>query len=454
MRFPVSITYPQNGETIEIKDHKMVFQLAATLNEINGYDPALSVDFIEWIQNSANAPVDTDKRRPDGTVPGNAEVAANSSLAPTPAQVDNATAVTADGDAIVQWQTLNVTNITEMANNIFRAHKKAIDAGYLSWSEAAYLRYHLNATLNVTDEIDDLWDAYDNWLYDNEYFSATKWRTIDKGLSRLPAAFAPLVSNKTLFNSVVNELSWNEATQKITVFYKPRNASWAKSSSIEFDYVVTAVPFTKVRLWRMPAYSSLLSRAINRYSYDPACKVAILYETRFWEHLEYPIIGGCGAVNVTPIGEICYPSYKINSTGPGVLLASYIEIDAFTQSLQALSDSDHVALVQRAMVDVHGEVANEQFTGIYDRVCWGTMPDQAGAWLGPVSGQQQLYLPAFFNTEMHTIFVGEHTSYVHAWIWSALESAVRGTTQLLLEMGLVDEANQITETWMARWLTL
>jgi hypothetical protein len=48
--------------------------------------------------------------------------------------------------------------------------------------------------------------------------------------------------------------------------------------------------------------------------------------------------------------------------------------------------------------------------------------------------------------------VGEHTSYTHAWIFSALESAVRGTTQLLLDMGLVDEAKEITETWMARWM--
>lgn len=65
-----------------------------------------------------------------------------------------------------------------------------------------------------------------------------------------------------------------------------------------------------------------------------------------------------------------------------------------------------------------------------------------------------LYLPAYFHTEKHTVFVGEHTSYTHAWIWSALESAVRGTTQLLLDMGLVDEAKQITEFWMARWISV
>lgn len=135
------------------------------------------------------------------------------------------------------------------------------------------------------------------------------------------------------------------------------------------------------------------------------------------------------------------------------MLASYIsEVPART--LGSMTELDHVALVQRAMIEVHGTVAQEQFTGAYDRICWENNEFQAGAWCAPLSGQQDLYLPAYFQTEMHTVFVGEHTSYTHAWIWSALESAVRGTTQLLLDMGLVDEAKMVTEEWMARWISV
>jgi hypothetical protein len=77
------------------------------------------------------------------------------------------------------------------------------------------------------------------------------------------------------------------------------------------------------------------------------------------------------------------------------------------------------------------------------------------------------------------IFVGEHTSYTHAWIASALESGIRGSVQLMLgkkhsrqpgplnrdtwahqeglltiaaELGLVDEAKTTVEKWMARWI--
>ena len=45
MRFPVSMTL--GNETVEINDHKMVFQLAATLNEINGNSSEYAVNFIK-----------------------------------------------------------------------------------------------------------------------------------------------------------------------------------------------------------------------------------------------------------------------------------------------------------------------------------------------------------------------------------------------------------------------
>lgn len=224
-------------------------------------------------------------------------------------------------------------------------------------------------------------------------------------------------------------------------------------STMEFDYVIAAIPFTRMRIMRLPAYSSLLTRAIKTMSYDPACKIALHYKTRFWEHLEKPIYGGCGSLDIPGIGSICYPSYQINSTLPGALLATYLS-DETTRSIGALSDEDHVAMVQRAVIEAHGEIAAEQFTGSYDRHCWEHDPFEMGAWCGPAAGQQALYLPAYFKTEFKTVFVGEHTSYTHAWIWSALESAVRGVTQLLLDMGLVDEAKAITETWMARWISM
>jgi monoamine oxidase len=54
MRFPTAIKYAGTNETLEIQDHKMVFQLADTLNAMNNNDSALSVNFIPFIQHSTN----------------------------------------------------------------------------------------------------------------------------------------------------------------------------------------------------------------------------------------------------------------------------------------------------------------------------------------------------------------------------------------------------------------
>lgn len=54
MRFPVSLTYAATNETLEIQDHKMVFQLADVLNSMNSeLDPSWQVKFITWIQSNS-----------------------------------------------------------------------------------------------------------------------------------------------------------------------------------------------------------------------------------------------------------------------------------------------------------------------------------------------------------------------------------------------------------------
>ena len=87
------------------------------------------------------------------------------------------------------------------------------------------------------------------------------------------------------------------------------------------------------------------------------------------------------ATDIYGVGSVCYPAYEINSTWPGVILASYAS-GTPARSVAALSDDEHVGLIYRAMVEVHGEdIIKEQYTGNYDRQCWETDEHQAGAWV-------------------------------------------------------------------------
>ncbi|CAG8153317.1 unnamed protein product [Penicillium salamii] len=453
MRFPVSITYADTNETIEIQDHRMVFQLVDVLNRINAKRPNLQIKFIPWTEKGPHLPIYSGGNRlPNGRIPSVANVEADKSLVYTPPS--NQAAVSTAKAAYDNYTSVHSKEyLRKLATNMYKAHKEAIEEGKLDWSEAAYLRYAKGYNTSVINQVGDSFN-FDIWqsVYFDLYSAATEIRTIDKGVESLPKAFMPLLEGKLTLNRTIDGLVYNKTSDQVAITWR-KDPFQVRPESIEFDHVVVTAPFTKVRLWDLPRFSPTLGRAISTLNYDPACKIALHYRSRFWEHLENPIWGGCGSVDVPGIGEICYPSYNINGTGPGVVLASYIYY-APARSVSVLRDEEHVALAQRAMVEVHGEIAAEQFTGHYERQCWETDPHHAGAWADPVVGQQEEFLPAYYQTEFKTIFVGEHTSYTHAWVFSALDSAVRGATQLLLDLGLVDEAKEIVETWMGRWIRL
>jgi monoamine oxidase len=120
----------------------------------------------------------------------------------------------------------------------------------------------------------------------------------------------------------------------------------------------------------------------------------------------------------------------------------------------SFSDEEHVQTVLDAVVSLHGEQARDLYTGDYERLCWLQDEHTATSWCRPDIEQHKLYIPAYHQTEHNTIFIGEHTAPTHAWVSSSLHSSVRGSIQLLLELGLVDEAKELNQKWMGRWIKL
>lgn len=178
--------------------------------------------------------------------------------------------------------------------NVYAAHKEAIEKGLFQFSEAAFLKYELGLDANTVDYAagsgsDPMWGEW----YDSVYFGATTWRTIDKGLESLPRAALPLVKDKLTLNRTIDALTYDGDSDKVSVHWRT-DPFTMETESETFDYAVVAVPFTKVRTWKTPKYSSLLTRAIQTMNYQQSCKVALHFKTRFWEHLDPPIIGGCG----------------------------------------------------------------------------------------------------------------------------------------------------------------
>lgn len=335
---------------------------------------------------------------------------------------------------------------------MFRAHKKFIDDGWDDFSEYGFLRNVLDASLNSTDITGGAVRSFWSEIYDGAYFRAVTWRTIDKGLQRLADAFRPLLGNRITFSRFVSKSSWDPTSKKITLSWKRRWSDQTYTTET-FDYAIITTPFSVIRTWKFsPPLPSLINRSIQNLKFASACKVALKFETRFWEHIPNPIYGGCSSTDLPAIRSFCYPSYAINATGPGVLLASYtLENQALAEL--AWSDEEHAAHVLDGIAEIHGEtLVRSLYTRNFSRQCWTLDEFTHAGWADPLAGQHRLYIPEYFRTVNGMILVGEHTSYTHAWIASALESGIRGTVQLLLELGLVDEAKEVTREWMGRWM--
>ncbi|KAJ1323477.1 FAD-dependent oxidoreductase [Microdochium nivale] len=455
MRFPFEITDSETNETFPIMDQRMVFQLAEAINKLNQDDDSLKVEFSDWIQSSPNTPVNTPFRRPDGTIPGKTEVATDPAYF-TPTVYHNETAAQEALQALEDFQGLSPDRVRMYAANIFKAYKQAKDDGMFDYSEVSYLRHVMKTDLNTTDEVTPSQNYWPMWEYETVYFLASKWVTIKGGLSKFPAAFEPHIKDRIRYRTKVNGLQYNAASNTVSVSWKPTGSDpFETSDSVEsFDYVLNSVPLNLLKFWRLPPYSSLLKRAIDRTLYANACKVAVQFKTRFWEHLERPILGGCTRLQRPQLGQVCYPSWQINSTGPGTMMASYLSDYEATVAC-AMPEKEHMAYIKRALSEMHGQdVVDENWTGNYARQCWEQEEHQAGAFTMQIFAQQHLYLPAFYETQFNTVFIGEAATFTHTWLFSAIEAAVRGTVQLLLDMGLVDEAKEIAETWMARWIEI
>ncbi|KAF9891054.1 hypothetical protein FE257_004989 [Aspergillus nanangensis] len=458
MRLPVRAHYT-DGEVVEYTDHAMVFQLAALLNDLNHNAPQWRIDFIPWIQHHPNELLALGTgRHPDGRIPTRADIAQDPRLdTPSPMSTAEYNRSRAQMDALL----LHKETLQSIQRDVWRAHRQAMDHGLDDWSEQATMRHVLHAGQNVTDAIwtagdyDVLWDD----LYHNANFAldgsagshgTTEWMCIDRGFSRLSHAFLPHVRGRLTLGHKIRKLEPiitrdDGRATRLSWYPSVRNRTL---ESKDYDYTIMAVPFTMTRFMDLPAFSSVLGRAISEAGlrFRSACKVALLFSERFWEHGARPIWGGFSTPPSAAVGTLYYPVYGLNESRPGLIM--HYRGGDWSDRLVSFGDEEHVQTVLDAVVALHGEQAMELYTGDYERLCWLQDEYTATSWCRPDVEQHRLYIPAYHRMEHRTIFLGEHTAPTHAWVSSALQSAV----QLLLELGLVDEAKRLNRQWMGRWI--
>ncbi|KAF4965649.1 hypothetical protein FSARC_6586 [Fusarium sarcochroum] len=463
MRLPYTATYKSDNSTREYTEHGLTFQLAETLNHMNRNSSKWKVDFIPWIQHHPNELIAWGTgRHPDGSIPTRADILADPSLARPPALVSSEYNETKHRmNEILK----NETMLKAIQADVWRSHKLVMDEGFDDWSQQCMMKDAFHASENVTDAI---WTASDYDIFWEEMvhnsnlaldgtkdsLGETEWKCIHGGFNRLTDAFIPHVSDRLVLNRKIRKLESVQSKEghtqtRLSWYPSVKNRTFA---SKDYDYTIMAVPFTMTRFMDLPSFSSVLGRAISEAGlrFKSACKVSLLFSERFWEKGERPIFGGYSIPSSRPIGALYYPVYGVNQSRPG-LITHYRGGD-WSDRFVSFSDEEHVQTVLDAIVSLHGEQARDLYTGDYERLCWLQDEHTATSWCRPDIEQHKLYIPSYHRTEHNTIFIGEHTAPTQAWISSAIYSAARGTIQLLLELGMVDEAKEINRRWMGRWI--
>ncbi|TQW00959.1 hypothetical protein V2A60_001989 [Cordyceps javanica] len=454
MRFPVDYV-DENGNSHKISDTQLVFFLIEEMNKRNKGNADLRVDLIPWIDYNENGlQYFNGIRTADGLPPTLQQIADNSSLTQS-VILDPETKATSDK---LNDNLPDDDFFIAMAKSMYKAHRKWNDNGLGGqpgdrWSEFSYISQYLKGSLNSTDILDDQQDpqgSFWEYVYDLMYESAGTFKTVDGGLSRIPLSFGPLVNDKTQLGVKVERVQYSDGEVTLQWKHSFKDREFQNST---FDYAVISAPFTVVRQWRLPDIPITMANAIDNLIYDTSCKVALEYSERFWEKYENPIYGGCSTQTDIPgIRMVCYPSYNMNGTGRATILASYIEGSSNHEisRMMTMSDEEHAQYTLDAMTEIHGEDTRRLYTGKFDRKCWALDPLAGAAWANPSAGQHELYIPEYFKVHKNLIFVGEHTSYTHGWISGALDSGIRGAVQLLLELGLVNEAKAAVKKWLVR----
>ncbi|KAJ4155377.1 hypothetical protein LMH87_000626 [Akanthomyces muscarius] len=468
MRLPWSITYKSDNSTHAYTDHRMTFQLADTLNRLNGDDPRYKIGFIPWIQHHPNELLARGTgRHPDGRVPTRAEIAADPSLGKK-APMD--TAEYKDTKAKMNAILKKEETLRFIQRDVWRAHAWAMNQGLDDLSEQAFMRATLHAGENVTDAIwtDTDYDIFWDELHHNSNLAQdgsagtlgeTEWKCVDGGFDRITDAFVPHVRDRLTLNRKIRKIEpiYNSQNNQTTTGTR---LSWYPSVANrtllhkDYDYAIVAVPFTMTRFMDLPPFSSVLGRAISEAGlrFKSACKLALLFSERFWENGERPIFGGYSQPASNAVGALYYPVYGLNESSPRPGLITQYRGGDWSDRYVSFTDDEYAQTVLDAVVSLHGEQARRHYTGQYEKLCWLEDEHTATSWCRPDIEQHRLYIPAYHRTEFNTIFIGEHTAPTHAWISSSLHSSVRGTVQLLLELGMVDEAKKVNREWMGQWI--
>ncbi|KAI4794788.1 hypothetical protein KUCAC02_031839, partial [Chaenocephalus aceratus] len=240
----------------------------------------------------------------------------------------------------------------------------------LALTEAIYLRSDVNSTI--------------------------KYDEVTGGSDLLTTAFLNVLHVPILFNSKVKRI--RQSDRGVIVSYQTDRK--LPLTDLHADVVlVTTTAKAALFMDFDPPLTKKKTEVLRGVHYGSSTKIILTFKEKFW--LEDGIRGG-KSITEGPSRFIYYP----------------------------MSDEDLKELALRDLEQIHGKKVWSLCTGVVVKK-WSTDPHSLGAF-AIFAPYQHLYhySEEMFRSEGRVHFAGEHTAFPHAWIETAMKSAIRAATNI------------------------
>ncbi len=419
-----------------IDSHQPVFSLIEYLNEMFPDDPIRLIDF-KYLNPESNRVFVNNTKQKNGCI----------------MSVKYATE---------NYKELGFTDADKDANKLhFEAFKPVSDEleshfeealkKYKDMSVRDYLRQKLGWSSEKIDYL-EVMCATSNYFYlgiieyvchleisaDADY----SWKTIEGGMSKLPEQCANAVrknGGSISLKSKVESISQNSQSVRIGV-------SQLNSTDLvyeEFDSLIVAIPLPFLRkIIERPYFGKDFERALRLPLFEPASKLGLKFNSRFWERpdLDPPPSFGGQSVTDLSVRWVLYPSHGVGEKKESVLSVYNHTSDGRQWQLLSKEDKIKTALHDLQLlypeVDISkeyagGEPGSEHFLNEAFEVDWWGLTMY-------YPGQFQEFYPVLVKPRGNIYFTGGYLASSLAWILSALESTKRMVSMLARKYGIQD----------------
>uniref|UniRef100_A0A8C3HNR9 Amine oxidase n=1 Tax=Chrysemys picta bellii TaxID=8478 RepID=A0A8C3HNR9_CHRPI len=304
----------------------------------------------------------------------------------------------------------------------------ALKEKYDSFSTKEYLIKEGNLSRGAIDMIGDLLNedgefqmSFLHSVMNHVTFSEKGYDEITGGFNQLPDTFYQYIHGGFLFHSTVVKIL-NEDEQ-VRVFYQRPDA--LVPLAVMSDYVLVTATAKATRLIKFSTpLSTNKAHGLRSIHYSEATKIVLVCTEKFWEKEGIQ----CGrSITDRPSRFIYYPSHNFSS-GVGVILASYTWVDD-AEFFIPLSDEKCVDVVLGDLAEIH-QVPKNYICDKHVIKKWSLDRYSMGAYVSFTPYQFVNYFKALFQNEGRIHFAGELTAQPHAWIETAMKSAVRAARNI------------------------